>query len=60
MLKDVFASQEPSRSVSNQNYRMYVDDIKKEDERKVELVKEKAKSYELKALKLKLQMERAL
>ena len=60
MLKDVFVNQESSRSVSNQNYRMYMDDLKKEDERKLESVKKKAKASKIKAMKLKIQMERAL
>lgn len=39
---------------------MYMDDLNKEDERKVKIVKEKAAASKLKALKLKIAMERAL
>jgi len=46
--------------VTNQNYRMYIDTFADEEQRKIESVNNKMKASKVKAIKLKIQMERAL
>ena len=46
--------------MSNQNYRMYIDTFADEEQRKIESVNNKMKASKIKAIKLKIQMERAL
>ena len=50
----------PCKSVSNQNYRMYIDNFANEEQRRLESIDLKQKQARAKALKLKIQMERAL
>ena len=50
----------PCKSVSNQNYRMYIDNFANEEQRRLESIELKEQQARAKAFKLKIQMERAL
>ena len=50
----------PCKSVSNQNYRMYIDNFANEEQRRLESIELKEQQARAKAFKLKIQMETRL